>query len=220
MKLIWLSSCGLLVNLKSEWSREKANQWRMSWLPQPLSAEWQTKQPRCAASPSILLLFCWPAARHQKERKNWMVSLHSTFQRNDWMALCLALPSTIKRLLNCWLEWAAVKEKKWNQFHQFHSFKRMEWNGFTFLSLIINWRSARRVCEWRQNEEQTERSEVCDWMTAAGMGRKGAACCGQPNGQSEMNQFIDEWNDIAAQLLFLSLIGYAAAGKKTINSLF
>ena len=71
-----------------------------------------------------------------KPKKEMLFLCFGGWWRKDELIGCLALPSTNERFSICWMEWAAGEEKKWNQFHQFHSFKRMEWNGFTFLPLI------------------------------------------------------------------------------------
>ena len=59
-----------------------------------------------------------------------------TSHSNQPLSSCLALLLFNEIISFEKKERAAGEEKKWNQFHQFHSFKRMEWNGFTFLPLF------------------------------------------------------------------------------------
>ena len=64
-----------------------------------------TKRPRRAASPFISSLFCWPAVRHQKQRKRW----------NGGHPACLALPPQWKHF-SIAAESAAGEEKRINLF--------------------------------------------------------------------------------------------------------
>ena len=66
-----------------------------------------------AASPFISSLFCWPALRHQKQRKRWNGRANSIDFINFHSLSCLALPHSIKRFLN-WME-ALLREKKRNE---------------------------------------------------------------------------------------------------------
>ena len=69
-----------------------------------------------AASPFISSLFCWPALRHQKQRKRW-----------NGREIALLLHQLIKRFLNQLLVPLGEEKKSINPFTK-HSLKRMlEW---------------------------------------------------------------------------------------------
>ena len=64
----------------SEWAPKKGNavllggsqfmEWNeMNWWSEKQQHKWSPKASHAAASPPALSLFCWPAVRHQKERK-------------------------------------------------------------------------------------------------------------------------------------------------------
>ena len=86
-----------------------------------------------------LLVDCWPGRQSNSNKSNQINSI----KRNliDWLIdffdcsrPCLA-SSTNQWNIFIWFDWfRAGREKSWNQFHLFHSLKRMKWNDFTFLS--------------------------------------------------------------------------------------
>ena len=95
-----------------------------------------TKQPRCAASQQLNQPF-FP----QQEKKGgcvggvvWLGGHRPIkFLQFSKRIAALLLHQQMKDFQ--FVDWSELRreEKKWNQFHQFHSFMRMEWNGFTFL---------------------------------------------------------------------------------------
>ena len=136
-----------------EWSQWTERQAAIHlWIKRQWSklTKWSTKQPRCAASPSANSSSLLPL----REMKSWnwaewllsacvafffflfipstkLNGIERELKKNG-----LAPPSTIKRFLNCWLEWAAGEEKKSIKWSIPHSLKRMLLHWLTFLPFI------------------------------------------------------------------------------------
>ena len=100
-------------SLRRRW--EKTNKRRTKGLP-----------PRGKSINSFI--FCWPAARHQKDELSWMEGLPCSSSAKKTFFICG------KRELR-------GKRNKQTQFHFLHSLKRMEWNEFGFFSINQLYRS-------------------------------------------------------------------------------